>query len=447
MRKTKIPKSKVLELIDQKVLQFEKISADATYENRYNEAYKLAYYGTESLLTELFSKEEVMNFRRNVTHAIALVGKKVDHGEELEEYKDHINSCIAHLRVYRDRIQSFWGTDKLKTTTKSTRAPVVNEEKSPLRKRSRLTLGNAISVVIVLAILVALYSPTVISLVASSFKPGEVELSFVPCIPYNSYIRDDLLKYGAERTGITGYSANIYISFERTDVEIGEAVKLRVEIANDGNSFNKPYFYVFLVNNTGNVVSMFPDETSILTFYKLSAWSVHSQGGIDYWQPRTAGNTLLIPRQTLVAGQGDCWNNSVHKENCEIWLERQIAADPSQIGKWELWVFAFDEQYHTSEGKDLPSENAITYTTEFFDVVPKSRPEPASPFQIFWLWSSRAASFGFVILSAFGLFKRLSPWIDAHSPQVYVWWKNNRWIVVGSGMLLIFYIVLFLLGA
>lgn len=36
----KIPKNKALELIDEKILQFQKVLADATYDNRYNEAYE-----------------------------------------------------------------------------------------------------------------------------------------------------------------------------------------------------------------------------------------------------------------------------------------------------------------------------------------------------------------------------------------------------------------------
>jgi hypothetical protein len=58
----KISKNKALELIDEKISQFQKVLAEATYDNRYNEAYNLAYYGTETLLTEISSKEEAMNF-------------------------------------------------------------------------------------------------------------------------------------------------------------------------------------------------------------------------------------------------------------------------------------------------------------------------------------------------------------------------------------------------
>ena len=122
----KIPKSKALELIDEKILQFQKVLAEATYSNRYGEAYELAYYGTETLLTELFSKEEAMNFRSSVNSGVAIIGGEIDYAKELQDYKEHINSCIAQLKVYRERIQNFCVTDELETVTKSTVVPFVS---------------------------------------------------------------------------------------------------------------------------------------------------------------------------------------------------------------------------------------------------------------------------------------------------------------------------------
>ena len=66
-KKMKFSKNKALELIDEKISQFEKVLAESTYDNHYDESYDLAYYGTETLLAELFSKEEAMGFRRSVT--------------------------------------------------------------------------------------------------------------------------------------------------------------------------------------------------------------------------------------------------------------------------------------------------------------------------------------------------------------------------------------------
>ncbi len=122
----KIPKNKALKLIDEKISQFQKVLANATYNNCYGEDYKLAYYGTETLLTELFSKEEAMNFRSSVSSMVDFIGGKIDYAKELQDYKEHINTCIVQLKVYRERIQNFWGTDELETVTKSTIVPFVS---------------------------------------------------------------------------------------------------------------------------------------------------------------------------------------------------------------------------------------------------------------------------------------------------------------------------------
>ena len=115
----KVSKSKALELIAEKILAFQHILPKATYENRYDKTYKLAYYGTETLLTELFSKEEAMEFRRNVTSMAVSVGGRIDYAKKLKDYTDHIDSCIAQLNIYSDRIENFWNGDELKTVTKS----------------------------------------------------------------------------------------------------------------------------------------------------------------------------------------------------------------------------------------------------------------------------------------------------------------------------------------
>ena len=123
----KVPKNKALELIDEKISQFQKVLDEATYDNRHNKDYKLAYYGTETLLTELFSKEEIMNFRSNVSPGISSFNRgKTDYAKELQEYQKHINSCIAQLKVYRERIQNFWGPNELEAAAKSTVIPFIS---------------------------------------------------------------------------------------------------------------------------------------------------------------------------------------------------------------------------------------------------------------------------------------------------------------------------------
>jgi hypothetical protein len=97
----KITKTEALKLIDTKITQFKEILENATIKNRYDKNYKLVYYGTEQLIKELFSEQEIKNFRGAVT---TLIGNK----DVLKDYQEHINDCIAQLEVYKEKIQNFW---------------------------------------------------------------------------------------------------------------------------------------------------------------------------------------------------------------------------------------------------------------------------------------------------------------------------------------------------
>lgn len=122
----RISKKKAFELIDQKISQFSEIMKTATYENRYNEDYEVAYYGTETLLTELFSKEEALEFRNSVTSLVAFVGGQINYTQELNDYKDHLKSCISQLKVFRSRIQDFWPYEKMEESTVLNTVPFVS---------------------------------------------------------------------------------------------------------------------------------------------------------------------------------------------------------------------------------------------------------------------------------------------------------------------------------
>ena len=106
MGERKISRSKALELIDQKISEFERLFKEATRENKYGEDYTLLYGSTEVLLNELYSEKEVVNFRSNVTlPAIIADEETIQDYREFQDYKDHIQRCIAQLRVYRDTVQ------------------------------------------------------------------------------------------------------------------------------------------------------------------------------------------------------------------------------------------------------------------------------------------------------------------------------------------------------
>ena len=131
----KIVKTKALQLIDDKIAQFQQLLDSATYENRYEDPYDSTYFGTEALLKELFSEEEVKEFRRQVyvtgfinedgykNNVLArggfVNGDTPDPAYELRDYRIHINRCIAQLQVYRERLDQFGGPDEpMENTTK-----------------------------------------------------------------------------------------------------------------------------------------------------------------------------------------------------------------------------------------------------------------------------------------------------------------------------------------
>jgi len=122
----KIPKTKAIELIDEKIKQFEDVAKNATYENRYDESYNFVYEGSEMLLTELFSEEEAMKFRMGVTGAAGAFGGSEDYAEQVRDYKHLISICIAQLKAYKERIQNFWSTEEIETTTKESIVPFIS---------------------------------------------------------------------------------------------------------------------------------------------------------------------------------------------------------------------------------------------------------------------------------------------------------------------------------
>lgn len=105
----KISQKEALKLIDDKLLQFQKVLDKTTYDNRYNEAYQIAYHGTQNLLTELFSSTEASKFRGNtISGSVRTIAETSAQRQiQLQHYKRHVSNCITHLKIYRERIQKF----------------------------------------------------------------------------------------------------------------------------------------------------------------------------------------------------------------------------------------------------------------------------------------------------------------------------------------------------
>ncbi|MCK5645003.1 MAG: hypothetical protein KAJ19_29655 [Gammaproteobacteria bacterium] len=107
----KVSKNDALKLIDEKIDKFSRILDRANNSNMYDQEYKEIYYGTESVIRDLYSKEESMDFRRNVGSG-AIVSGRSDF-QKLQDYKKHIESCISQLNVYKSKVQNFWGKETI----------------------------------------------------------------------------------------------------------------------------------------------------------------------------------------------------------------------------------------------------------------------------------------------------------------------------------------------
>ena len=138
------------------------------------------------------------------------------------------------------------------------------------RTRSKITAGKVIAGVILLCIVLALYLPVVVSLNIS--QPNSLALTYIPANMGYDSSSQNLQSYAQSSIGVSGYSANAYISFKSSNVEIGQNVDMQIIIKNTGNSFHNAYFYAFIVNNSGDIVSSFPEQTSIGSYGKFPQW-------------------------------------------------------------------------------------------------------------------------------------------------------------------------------
>jgi len=78
----------------------------------------------------------------------------------------------------------------------------------------------------------------------------------------------------------------------------------------------------------------------------------------------------------------------------------------------------------------------------FFDVTPKKPPDETSNLGFYlWLVSSAAT----VIVSSYGMFSKVSPWINTHSEKILEWWTRNKGTIAIAIIVAILDVVLFVL--
>ena len=108
-----ISKTKAIQLIDEKISQFEMVDDVGT-------EYDVAYGGTLNLLAELFDDAEVNRFRESTNTSLDLALKKYEQNHGLAGIRVHLKGCIAKLIVYKEKIQNFWlDPDEVVSTAKT----------------------------------------------------------------------------------------------------------------------------------------------------------------------------------------------------------------------------------------------------------------------------------------------------------------------------------------
>lgn len=108
-----IDKQKALKEIDEKLHALIDLLVNAGVEDMWGNEYQHIYAGTKMLLEQLFGAQEKDNFELAVGFGGVIVsafGKSEDEvkTEQLDGYKKHLESCIAQLEVYKERVLKFW---------------------------------------------------------------------------------------------------------------------------------------------------------------------------------------------------------------------------------------------------------------------------------------------------------------------------------------------------
>lgn len=101
-----ISRAEAVELIEEKILQLQKILAEANYDNLNSEEYKSIRQETKILVSDLFSEAETKKFEGPLD-PLRVVSPR-NYEKELEEYKKKIMQSITKLKDYEERIQNFW---------------------------------------------------------------------------------------------------------------------------------------------------------------------------------------------------------------------------------------------------------------------------------------------------------------------------------------------------
>ena len=198
-----------------------------------------------------------------------------------------------------------------------------------------------------------------------------------------NYGRDDIDRYIEQGCYVPNYDADVYISLRSERVSVGGSVQCRIWIVDKGIvELDKPYFYALFVNSKDEVVSTFPYIGQVSVWSKMPWWITYDHGDFysDCLRVESGDQTYHVPRETLLEGFGRYvyakgntlyWTDSP----CNVYLELPTKDDPSQIGRWRIYVFLHDEEYVDRLGAGVSTVNFVSFQIAEFDVLSKEPPK------------------------------------------------------------------------
>jgi len=300
------------------------------------------------------------------------------------------------------------------------------------------------SIVVVAVVFIGLNISTLGYVSSFLIQTSSPKPLFIPLVSYSDYNlqKSNLDEYVSKQTGVPDYQQSVYLSYQARSVELGDKLHVRIVINDTGIvKLRRAYFYVFICNNEGKVVSVFPKSVWVSTSYKIDSWDKNAPS--DKLSITFNGRTYSIPHTTLIAGQGDYSEGNNQGAASQIWLEMDIPSNPERIGEWTLHAIVFDDKYFNSEGAEIQNSNATAFVRDTFLVIPQSIPA-TSQGTIPWNVLSFSASLFATLFSAWAMITKIAPWIDSKWKNADVSVKRNKLLLIFLSIIIVLYIMLWL---
>lgn len=181
---------------------------------------------------------------------------------------------------------------------------------------------------------------------------------------YDSHLSFDILKDVQNLQYAPDYNANITITPSSYQVIRNDNVVFKISIRDTGTiPMKTPYYYVFLVDNDGSVVSTFPDSSNLNqnSYSEFTPWQVNSPctgfppsdlGKTTDTIPQEINGTFwYISRDALLSSNGWMYYMTNY---CYDSIENVIFTGKTSddLGTWKIYVIVFDAQQYCTRQAD-----------------------------------------------------------------------------------------------